>query len=91
MAGTGSDDGGTAIPEDVAAMTFEQALAELEGLVRKLESGEIELDESIAAYERGARLKAHCERKLAEAQQKVDTIAKTPDGGVTLQEGGSET
>jgi len=95
MAGTdtetdGAPRGETAIPEDVAAMTFEQALDELETLVRRLESGDVELDESIAAYERGARLKAHCERKLAEARQKVETIARTPDGGVTVTETGSD-
>lgn len=65
---------------DIDAMTFEQALQELEQLVRRLEGGEVTLDESIQAYERGSQLKAHCERKLNEAQQKVERIARAADG-----------
>ena len=77
-------------PPDVASMSFEQALQELEQLVRRLEAGEVTLDESIQAYERGSQLKAHCERKLSEAQQKVETIARAADGGVATEpfEGG---
>ncbi|MEQ9200715.1 MAG: exodeoxyribonuclease VII small subunit, partial [Rhodospirillales bacterium] len=54
------------MPEDIAAMSFEDALSELENIVRKLEKGEAKLDESITQYERGAALKAHCDRKLSE-------------------------
>ncbi len=71
------------IPADIAAMSFEQALAELETIVRQLESGKGDLDEAITAYERGAALKRHCESKLAEAQRRVDRISFSPDGGVT--------
>ena len=46
-------------PADIASLSFEQALAELEAIVQKLESGQAPLEESIAMYERGARLKAH--------------------------------
>lgn len=69
-------------PPDIAKMSFEQALAELEGIVRDLEQGEIDLDQSIAAYERGARLRAHCEQKLRDAQLKVDKITQDAGGAV---------
>ena len=61
-------------PADIAAMSFEDALAELEQIVRRLEAGQVKLDEAILSYERGAQLKQHCERKLNEAQQRVDHI-----------------
>ena len=59
---------------DVASLSFEQAMKELEDIVRRLESGQVKLDEAVAAYERGAALKAHCEGKLAEAKTKVERI-----------------
>ena len=55
------------IPDDIKAMKFEDALAELEKIVQKLETGDARLDEAIADYERGAALRKHCEAKLAEA------------------------
>lgn len=67
---------------DIAPMSFEQALEELEQIVRRLEAGEGRLEESISAYERGAQLKAHCEAKLREAQAKVDRITRAADGTV---------
>jgi exodeoxyribonuclease VII small subunit len=67
---------------DIAAMSFEDALAELEQIVRRLEAGQVKLDEAIQFYERGAQLKQHCERKLKEAQQRVDRIVIGPDGSV---------
>ena len=67
---------------DIAAMSFEDALAELEQIVRRLEAGQVKLDEAIQFYERGAQLKQHCERKLNEAQQRVDRIVIGPDGSV---------
>ncbi|MBV8777524.1 MAG: exodeoxyribonuclease VII small subunit [Alphaproteobacteria bacterium] len=73
-----------ALPEDIAAMSFEDALAELEGIVRRLEGGQVKLDDAIQSYERGAQLKRHCEKKLNEAQQRVDRIVVGPDGGVTV-------
>ena len=66
--------------EDIAAMSFEQALAELERIVAELESGKTDLEQSIGAYERGARLKAHCEAKLKEAQLRVEKIVLGPSG-----------
>ena len=70
---------------DIAAMSFEDALAELEQIVRRLEGGQVKLDEAILSYERGAQLKQHCERKLNEAQQRVDRIVIGSDGTVTAE------
>jgi len=66
--------------DDIGALSFEQALAELERIVAELESGKTDLEQSIAAYERGARLKAHCEAKLKEAQLRVERIVIGPAG-----------
>lgn len=66
--------------DDIARMSFEDALEELEGIVSELEDGRIKLDRAIAAYERGAKLKAHCEKKLAEARAKVEKISLGPAG-----------
>lgn len=73
------------LPAEIAAMSFEDALAELEGIVRRLESGQVKLDEAIQSYERGAQLKRHCEQKLNEAQQRVDRIVIGTDGAVTVE------
>jgi exodeoxyribonuclease VII small subunit len=58
----------------VAGMSFEEAMAALEQVVGQLEKGDVELDKSIALYERGAALKAHCAAKLKDAEQKVELI-----------------
>jgi len=73
------------VPPDIVAMSFEDALAELEQIVRRLEAGQVKLDEAIQSYERGAQLKRHCERKLNEAQQRVDRIVIGSDGAVTAE------
>jgi exodeoxyribonuclease VII small subunit len=73
------------LPADIAAMSFEDALAELEGIVRRLEGGQVKLDDAIQSYERGAQLKRHCEKKLNEAQQRVDRIVIGSDGAVTVE------
>ena len=70
---------------DIAAMSFENALAELEAIVRGLEEGKGNLEDAIGAYERGAALKRHCERKLNEAKAKVDKISIGPDGAAELE------
>lgn len=75
----------TDMPADVAAMSFEDALAELERIVRTLEEGRGRLDDSIAGYERGMALRRHCEAKLREAQAKVEKITQTADGGVAVE------
>ena len=66
--------------DEISKMSFEDALGELEQIVKSLEAGTGKLDESIAAYERGARLKEHCEQKLAEAKAKVEKIKLGPGG-----------
>ncbi|QEX18638.1 hypothetical protein FRZ44_39460 [Hypericibacter terrae] len=70
------------IPADVAKMSFEEALGELQALVRALEKGESKLDEAVQFYERGAALKRHCEAKLRDAQEKVAKIVIGADGSV---------
>ncbi|MCB2106303.1 MAG: exodeoxyribonuclease VII small subunit [Rhodobacteraceae bacterium] len=59
---------------DIAALGFEDAMRELEDIVRRLESGQVKLDDAVKAYERGAALKEHCARKLADAKMKVEKI-----------------
>ena len=70
---------------DIKAMSFEQALAELETIVERLESGDSKLDDAITSYERGAALKLHCETKLREAQEKVEKIKLAADGSVSAE------
>ena len=77
-----ADDAKTA---DIGKMSFEDALAELEEIVRSLESGKGKLEEAIFAYERGAQLKAHCEKKLKEAQAKVEKISLGADGKLAVE------
>lgn len=69
--------------DDVAKMTFEQAMQELEAVVARLDSGDVPLDESIKLYERGARLKAHCDETLRVAEEKVEAIALDASGQPT--------
>jgi exodeoxyribonuclease VII small subunit len=73
-------------PDDIAALSFEQALAELEKIVAQLESGQAPLEESIVLYERGARLKAHCEARLEAARLKVEKIVVGRDGAAERTE-----
>jgi exodeoxyribonuclease VII small subunit len=73
------------IPDDIGGMSFEDALAELEQIVRRLEGGQVRLDDAIQSYERGALLKRHCEKKLNEAQQRVDRIVIGADGSVSAE------
>ena len=72
------------IPEDIASMSFEVALKELERIVEQLDSGQVELDKSIEIYTRGALLKQHCDAKLRSAQERVDKIV-TSQSGLALQ------
>ena len=65
---------------DIVKMSFEEALEELEQIVRTLEGGKGKLEDAITAYERGAKLKSHCEKKLKEAQAKVEKISLGADG-----------
>ena len=65
---------------EISTMSFEDALSELESIVTRLERGDAPLEQSIDIYERGARLKKHCEDKLKAAQLKVEKIVLAPDG-----------
>lgn len=66
--------------EDIAAMSFERALKELESIVGRLERGDVELEESISIYERGEMLKEHCDRLLRQAEAKVEKLTLAADG-----------
>ena len=72
-------------PIDVSQLSFEEALAELEQIVRGLESGQQKLEEAITAYERGAALRRHCEAKLAEAEARVAAIVERADGSLGMR------
>ena len=63
-------------------ISFEDALAELEKIVRQLEEGKTPLEESIKAYERGIELKTYCESKLKDAQLTIEKIALKEDGSI---------
>jgi exodeoxyribonuclease VII small subunit len=66
--------------DEITGLSFEDALAELERIVRGLEGGQQKLEDAITAYERGAVLRRHCEAKLAEAEARVQAIVERADG-----------
>lgn len=70
----------TPIPADIASLGFEDALRELETIVKQLEGGQVRLEEAVKTYERGTLLRRHCEKRLAEAKAKIDKISVGPDG-----------
>ena len=72
---------GTSQP--VEKMSFEEALGELEAIVKNLESGQAKLEDSITSYERGIALKNHCEAKLKDAQAKIEKISVAADGSLS--------
>lgn len=72
--------------QNVDEMSFEAALEELEGIVNKLESGRVDLEESIGIYERGEKLKARCDALLKQAEARIEKITLKPDGSA----GGAE-
>ena len=72
--------------EAVSGLSFEDALAELERIVKSLEGGQQKLEDAISAYERGAVLRRHCEAKLAEAETRVQAIVQRADGSLTLKD-----
>ena len=69
----------TKFPE-IAALPFEKALEQLEDIVAKLESGKVDLEQSIAIYEKGQALKDHCEKQLKDAEARIEKITLKPDG-----------
>ena len=68
---------------DIKTLSFEKALALLEEIVSKLESGRVDLEESIKIYERGEALRKHCETKLAEAEARIEKITLGANGKPT--------
>ena len=68
---------------NISEMKFEVALAELESIVAKLESGNVDLENSIVTYERGEKLKAHCEGLLKQAEARIEKITLSSDGQAT--------
>jgi len=74
---------GEASVSDIATLPFEAAMSELEAIVRRLEEGRVELEESIAIFERGEALKRHCETLLRNAEARIEKIALGPDGAPT--------
>jgi exodeoxyribonuclease VII small subunit len=77
-----SKDTGGKIPAEIAALSFEEALAELQALVKRLEQGDAKLEDAIKSYERGALLKRHCEARLKDAQMKVEKIVLGAGGAI---------
>lgn len=69
----------------IADLTFEEALAELEKIVAKLESGKESLETAINDYEYGNALREYCEKRLEEAKLKIDKIVKKEDGSITTE------
>jgi exodeoxyribonuclease VII small subunit len=78
--GSAADAGESA---DFSALSFEAALRELESIVRRLESGDVPLDDSIALYARGEALRAQCTKRLADAEARIQKLTLDSGGGVT--------
>ena len=78
------------VASKISKMSFEEALGELEEIVRRIESGDVDLDSAIQAYERGAALKKHCDTKLREAEEKVSKIKLDVNGNVSEKPIGME-
>lgn len=72
--------------EEIGKMSFEEALAELKGIVERLEQGDGKLEDSIDSYQRGALLKQHCDSKLRAAQERIEKITLGKDGQPTGSE-----
>ena len=70
--------------KSIKNMTFEEALKELEAIVRRLDTGQETLDAAITSYERASELKTFCESKLAEAKLKIEKVSKSPDGKINI-------
>ncbi|MDB9761323.1 exodeoxyribonuclease VII small subunit [Alphaproteobacteria bacterium] len=71
--------------ENIKDLTFEEALKELEEIVSQLDTGSIDLDKAVEAYEKGAKLKQHCEKKLKEAQLRIEKIEVDKTGDITTK------
>ncbi|KDE20526.1 exodeoxyribonuclease VII small subunit [Acetobacter pomorum] len=74
-----------AMSDNIKSLSFEDALSELEKIVRGLEGGQLKLEDAITAYERGAALRQHCEAKLSEAEARVQAIVQRSDGTLDMK------
>ena len=72
-------------PADIQKLSFEDALSQLEMIVRELETGTNGLDSAIESYSRGVQLQRHCEERLKDAQEKIDKITLTADGEISSE------
>ena len=82
---TGKSDSKASNSNPIEVLSFESALQELETIVARLEQGEVDLEDSIALYERGQALKAHCEKKLKAAEGRLEKIVQGRDGNATTE------
>ena len=76
--------------KDIASLSFEAAMGELETIVRRLEGGDVSLEDSVTLYERGHALRAHCEARLAAAQARIEQVSLVdgqPAGAAPFGEG----
>lgn len=71
--------------DDIGALSFEDALAELDQIVRGLEGGTLKLDAAVQAFERGVKLRRHCEAKLAEVEARVEALVQGADGKLSTR------
>jgi exodeoxyribonuclease VII small subunit len=76
---------GLFMSDAISGLSFEDALSELETIVRGLEGGQQKLEDAITCYERGTGLRRHCEAKLAEAEARVQAIVERADGSLALK------
>ena len=74
------------IPDDIAEMSFEDALSALENIVKDLEGGQVSLEESIDIYTRGTQLRQYCDGKLKDATARIEKITKKQDGSLGVTE-----
>ncbi|MBV8939698.1 MAG: exodeoxyribonuclease VII small subunit [Alphaproteobacteria bacterium] len=70
---------------DITGYSFEQAMTELERIVKRLEAGSTDLESALADYARGSALQLHCQRRLEEARMKVEAVMRAQDGTPALQ------
>ena len=73
----------SAVAADIASLSFEAAMGELETIVRRLESGDVSLGGSVTLHERGHGLRGHCEARLAAAQARIEQVSLGADGRPT--------
>lgn len=86
-AADGTASNGVEIPADVAELTYEQAIEQLEAIIDRIESGEVGLEQSVAEYERGMALRRHCHAILSRAEQRITELTPEDDAADTTGSG----